>query len=98
MRRSAADLGANLRSARSLLCRVDGDDGPSVEVPGFTTLMIGLPGGSGCGLKAWAVPEASPIPASATPGDRRVLPRIFFVVRVVFMVVPSLPSAVAALG
>jgi hypothetical protein len=32
MRCSAADLGADPRSARSLLCRVDGDDAPSVEV------------------------------------------------------------------
>jgi hypothetical protein len=35
--------------------------------------LMGLPGGSGCGLKAWAMPEASPKATSAAPADRTAL-------------------------
>jgi hypothetical protein len=37
-----------------------------------------LPGGSGCGLKAWAVPMLNPIPASATLPESSAPMTIFF--------------------
>jgi hypothetical protein len=39
----------------------------------------------GCGLKAWAVPEASPKPTSPRLPDRRALPAIFLMLSVVIM-------------
>src|SRR5262245_19461434 len=53
----------------------------------------GLPGGSGCGLKAWAVPEARPKPTSPRLPDRRALPAIFLMLSVVVMDFRSLLSA-----
>jgi hypothetical protein len=58
--------------------------------------LIGLPGGSGCGLKACAVPEASPNATSATPSDRSALPASFFTLWVVVVFFPSVVSAVVA--
>ena len=52
------------------------------------TETLGLVGGSGCGLNAWAVLEASPKQISVKPPDSRAVPATFLMALVI-MVSPS---------